>query len=62
MTERIVASPTLPGFRLPSSGRFNANAAFTVEAAITSANGMPRQRNFDMVVTWSNAGPLMQSA
>jgi hypothetical protein len=48
--------------RLPSSGRFSANAAFTVEAATTSASGMPRQRNFDIVVTWSNAGPLMQSA
>ena len=27
--------------------------ALTVEAATTSANGMPMQRNFDIVVTWS---------
>src|SRR5919201_1716297 len=58
----MVASPTLPGLRLPSSARFNAKAALTVVAAITSASGTPRQRNFDMVVTWSKAGPLMQSA
>src|SRR4051812_32580021 len=38
-------------FRLPSSGRCSAIAAFTVDAAITSLSGMPMQRNFDSVVT-----------
>ena len=46
-----VASPTLPGLRLPSSGRRSAIAALTVEAATTSGSGMPMHRNFDMVVT-----------
>ena len=55
------ASPTQPGLRLPSSGRRSAIAAFTVEAATTSDSSMPMHRNFDMVVTWSKAGPSMHS-
>ena len=46
-----VASPTLPGLRLPSSGRRSAIAALTVEALTTSGSGMPMHRNLDMVVT-----------
>ena len=34
---------------------------FTVDAAITSGSAIPMQRNFDIVVTWSKAGPSMQS-
>ena len=56
-----MASPAQPGLKLPSSGRFSAIAAFTVLAAITSLSGMPMQRNFDSVVTWSKAGPSMHS-
>jgi len=50
-TEMRVASPALPGLRLPSSGRRSAIAALTVEAATTSASGMPMHRNLDNVVT-----------
>ena len=56
------ASPMQPGLSVLSSGRFRAMAAFTVLAAITSESGIPIQRNFESVVTWSNAGPLIQSA
>jgi hypothetical protein len=58
----MVASPTLPTFNEPSSGRFKANAALSVDCLMTSRNGTPRQRNFDMVVTWSKAGPSMHRA
>src|SRR5207344_644363 len=49
--EISVASPALPGLRLPSSGRRSAIAALTVEAATTSGSDIPMHRNFDMVVT-----------
>jgi hypothetical protein len=58
---KIVASPALPGLRLPSSWRFSAMAALIVVARMTSLSSMPRQRNFDSVVTWSKAGPSMHS-
>ena len=46
----------------PSSGRRSALAALAVEACTTSARSMPRQRNFDIVVVWSKAGPLIDIA
>ena len=39
----------------------SAIAALTVEVAMTSDSGMPMHKNFDRVVTWSKAGPSMQS-
>ena len=40
----------------------SAIAALTVEHATTSDSGMPMQRNFESVVTWSKAGPSMHKA
>ena len=49
--------PAEPGRKVPSSGRRIAVATFAVVARMTSVSGVPRHRNFDNVVAWSNTGP-----
>jgi hypothetical protein len=48
---------TAKGNRDAGSGwRLIATAALTLVATITSGKDMPKQRNFDNVVTWSKTG------
>ena len=57
---QTVASPTLPGLRVPSSGRLSARRRSRSRAHHLGQR-MPRHRNFDIVVSRSKAGPSMQS-
>ena len=59
MTSKMLASPTLPGRRVPRSGRRIARAAFCVAHATTSGSVMPSAWNLPSVCSRSKAGPLI---
>src|SRR4029077_7127060 len=57
-TSKMLASPAAPVLSVPRALRRIARAAFTVVQATISGSAMPSARNFPMVYSRSNAGPL----